>query len=110
MQTLEAMEEPSCSGNGETVNNPDCQYSRSVTVFETPCVSESYLDSEESAYGNVLVSTFYHLRAFSCLNLKAKSRNLCTFYSVTNAFIYKSVMPSNIFPVFRQHSLFIHAR
>ncbi|XP_027350565.1 uncharacterized protein LOC113861749 [Abrus precatorius] len=56
LQTLEVREDPSCSSNGESRNDLVCQLSTAVT-FETPLVSESYLDSEDSAYGSTVYSS-----------------------------------------------------
>ncbi|KAF7805062.1 DUF4378 domain protein [Senna tora] len=45
LQTLEGAEEPRCSSNGEPGNDPGSLHSRSVTVFETPCVSSTVYSS-----------------------------------------------------------------
>lgn len=93
MQTLEATEEPSCSSNGDTGDDPCSQHFRSIRVFETPCVSENYLDSEDSAYGNVLVSNFE----------KTKSCIMYTFYSaqIMHFSVETVIMPIHNFPVIR---------
>ncbi|KAK7337699.1 hypothetical protein VNO77_18284 [Canavalia gladiata] len=57
LQTSEVMEDPSCSNNSESGNNLVCRHSNAVTVSETPLVSESYLDSEDSAYGSTIYSS-----------------------------------------------------
>lgn len=87
MQTSEVSEDPSCSSNSESGNDLGCQHSNAVTIFQTPFLSESYLDSEDSAYGNVhlslplsliwqfLLSTLYLIR--NCIRL---SENLEAFY------------------------------
>lgn len=57
MQTSEVNQDPSCSSNSESGNDIVCCRSTSVAGSET-LVSESYLDSEDSAYGNVLIFIF----------------------------------------------------
>lgn len=65
MQTSEANQDPSCSSNSESGNDSVCWGSTSVAGFET-LVSESYLDSEDSAYGNVLIFVFSMLMNKIC--------------------------------------------
>ncbi|OIW13462.1 hypothetical protein TanjilG_22253 [Lupinus angustifolius] len=55
-QFQKAMEDPSCSGNSDNGYDRSCQHPRAVTVFESPSVSESYMDSEDSAYGSTVYS------------------------------------------------------
>lgn len=55
MQTSEVSEDPTCSSYSESGNDPISWHSTAVAGFETPFVSESYMDSEDSASGNVLV-------------------------------------------------------
>ncbi|KAJ1417171.1 DUF3741-associated sequence motif [Sesbania bispinosa] len=58
LRTSEVREDPSCSSNSERGNDLGCQHSSAVTVFETPSVSESYLDSEDSStYGSTVYSS-----------------------------------------------------
>ncbi|KAE9615936.1 hypothetical protein Lal_00017368 [Lupinus albus] len=56
-QFQKVMEDPSYSNNSENGNDRGCQHPRSVTIFESPSVSESYLDSEDSAYGSTIYSS-----------------------------------------------------
>ncbi|CAL0311199.1 unnamed protein product [Lupinus luteus] len=49
-------EDPSYSGNSDNGNGRSCQHPRAATVFESPSVSESYMDSEDSAYGSTVYS------------------------------------------------------
>jgi hypothetical protein len=76
VQISEVREDTNCSSNNESGNDLGCQYSNTDTLFQAPSVSESYLDSEDSAYGNVHLSLHMSL---ICLDLKAKS-HLSTFY------------------------------
>ncbi|KAL5135912.1 hypothetical protein HKD37_03G008709 [Glycine soja] len=55
--TSEVSEDPSCSSNSESGNDLVCWHSTAVAGFETPFVSESYLDSEDSAYGSTVYSS-----------------------------------------------------
>lgn len=56
LQTSEANQDPSCSSNSESGNGSVCWGSTSVAGFET-LVSESYLDSEDSAYASTIYSS-----------------------------------------------------
>jgi len=56
VQTSEVREDHSCISNNESGNDLGCQYSDAGKKFQAPSVSESYLDSEDSAYGNVYLS------------------------------------------------------
>ncbi|KAE9598166.1 hypothetical protein Lalb_Chr15g0077651 [Lupinus albus] len=55
-QFQKVMEDTSCSGYGDNGNDRSCQHPRAVTVFESPSVSESYMDSEDSVYGGTVFS------------------------------------------------------
>ncbi|CAJ1869102.1 unnamed protein product [Sphenostylis stenocarpa] len=57
LQTSEVSQDPSCSSNSESGNDLVRWYSTAVVGFETPFVSESYLDSEDSAYGSTVYSS-----------------------------------------------------
>ncbi|KAG4916807.1 hypothetical protein JHK87_054364 [Glycine soja] len=57
LQTSEVSEDPSCSSNSERGNDLVCWHSTAVAGFETPFVCESYLDSEDSAYGSTVYSS-----------------------------------------------------
>ncbi|XP_020212645.1 uncharacterized protein LOC109797132 [Cajanus cajan] len=57
LQTSEAREDHSCSSNSESGNDLVCWDSTAVAGYETPFVSESYLDSEDSAYGSTVYSS-----------------------------------------------------
>ncbi|CAL0308544.1 unnamed protein product [Lupinus luteus] len=56
-QFQNVIEDPSYSNNSENGTNPGCQHPISVTVFDSPSVCESYLDSEDSAYGSTIYSS-----------------------------------------------------
>lgn len=77
MQTSEVSEDPSCSSNSERGNDLVCWHSTAVAGFETPFVCESYLDSEDSAYGNVLFFFFLLLVSKICYNKKKKNISCC---------------------------------
>ncbi|TKY61557.1 dentin sialophosphoprotein [Spatholobus suberectus] len=57
LQTSEVSEDRSCSSNSESGNDLVCWHSTAVAGFKTPFVSESYLDSEDSAYGSTVYSS-----------------------------------------------------
>ncbi|RDY07893.1 hypothetical protein CR513_07939 [Mucuna pruriens] len=57
LQTSEVREDPSSSNNSESGNDLVCWHSTAVAGFETPFVRESYLDSEDSAYGSTVYSS-----------------------------------------------------
>jgi hypothetical protein len=76
VQISEVREDTNCSSNNESGNDLGCQYSNTDTLFQAPSVSESYLDSEDSAYGNVHLSLQMSL---ICLDIKVKS-HFSTFY------------------------------
>ncbi|KAL2345624.1 hypothetical protein Fmac_006909 [Flemingia macrophylla] len=57
LQTSEVREDPSCNSNSESGNDLACWDSPAVAGYETPFVSESYLDSEDSAYGSTIYSS-----------------------------------------------------
>ncbi|CAL0302320.1 unnamed protein product [Lupinus luteus] len=52
LQISEVMEDPTCSSNSENGNYP-----RSVTVSESRSASQSYLNSEDGAYGSTIYSS-----------------------------------------------------
>lgn len=74
VQTSEVSEDPSCSSNSESGNDLVCWHSTAVAGFETPFVCESYLDSEDSAYGNVLIFIYSMLVSKICCNLKKQNK------------------------------------
>ncbi|CAJ2631745.1 unnamed protein product [Trifolium pratense] len=77
LQISEVREDPNCSNNDESGNDLGCQYSNNTdTIFQAPSISESYLDSEDSAYGKFHLSLPMSL---IYLDLKAKS-HMSTFY------------------------------
>ncbi|KAK4273401.1 hypothetical protein QN277_021812 [Acacia crassicarpa] len=82
LQISEAMEEPSHSRNWETRNYPGCQHPRTVAIFETPCASESYLDSEESANGSTVYSSMQDedVSNFSPVNKSVPLENGANLY------------------------------
>ncbi|PNY11100.1 hypothetical protein L195_g007699 [Trifolium pratense] len=58
LQISEVREDPNCSNNDESGNDLGCQYSNNTdTIFQAPSISESYLDSEDSAYGSTIYSS-----------------------------------------------------
>ncbi|KAK2364947.1 GPI-anchored adhesin protein [Trifolium repens] len=57
LQISEVREDTNCSSNNESGNDLGCQYSNTDTLFQAPSVSESYLDSEDSAYGSTIYSS-----------------------------------------------------
>lgn len=57
LQTSEVREDPSYSSNDESGNGLGFQYSNADTNFQGPYVSESYMDSEDSTYGNTIYSS-----------------------------------------------------
>lgn len=57
LQTSEVREDHSCSSNNESGNDLGCQHSDAGKNFQAPSVSESYLDSEDSAYGSTVYSS-----------------------------------------------------
>ncbi|XP_045796704.1 uncharacterized protein LOC123890979 [Trifolium pratense] len=58
LQISEVREDPNCSNNNESGNDLGCQYSNNTdTIFQAPSISESYLDSEDSAYGSTIYSS-----------------------------------------------------
>ncbi|XP_054801183.1 uncharacterized protein LOC129305221 isoform X2 [Prosopis cineraria] len=81
-QTSEATEETCYSSNWETGNDPGCQHPRPVAIFDTPCASESYLDSEESAYGSTVYSSTQdeEMSNFSPINESAPVENGVNLY------------------------------
>ncbi|OIV95260.1 hypothetical protein TanjilG_26957 [Lupinus angustifolius] len=57
LQTSEVMEDPSCSSYSENGNDSGCKHPRAVTVSESPSASQSYVDSEDGAYGSTIYSS-----------------------------------------------------
>ncbi|XP_047170652.1 uncharacterized protein LOC124838965 [Vigna umbellata] len=64
LQTSEVNQDPSCSSNSESGNDIVCCRSTSVAGSET-LVSESYLDSEDSAYASTIYSSMQDEEASS---------------------------------------------
>ncbi|XP_027929183.1 uncharacterized protein LOC114185565 [Vigna unguiculata] len=64
LQTSEVNQDPSCSSNSESGNDIVCCRSTSVAGSET-LVSESYLDSEDSAYASTVYSSMQDEEASS---------------------------------------------
>ncbi|KAI4349912.1 hypothetical protein L6164_010454 [Bauhinia variegata] len=57
LERSEALEEHGCSNYSEIGNEHGSQHYRAVTNFQSPLANESYLDSEDSAYGSTVNSS-----------------------------------------------------